>query len=351
MNKHHGFSLVEILIGLTLGLIITASVLGVFLSQFKIYQSNTSQATIQNAESAISALIIPTIRSAGYMGCASISQTISNLIPGGAAPIGALGTTAAMIMGYDAIAGTTINITQNNAPNSSNTSHWSPTLETSLQGEVQTVSDVLVVLGASPGSIPIAVTAITSGSNSLTLQNASGIAAGQFAAISDCSTATVFNVTGVVGTTITHASGASALANASDALSINYPVGSQFISLTQTAFFVANDPSGQSSLVRATFNTNGTWTIQSMVPGVQSMQVLYGIGTNGSLSQYVAASAVADWSRVYAIRLGFLIAGAEGSATLGPSQHNVIGSTVSVPDTTHLRHVFEITINLRNSNS
>lgn len=350
-SRQNGFSLVELMVGLTLGLMLSIAVIGVYVAQMSTYKTNTAQATIQSAENAITGLITPIIRSAGFCGCTTVLKANSNLNAGGPPPLGTLNTTPSMIRGYDAAAGTTINITQTNMANGSNASLWSPSLDASLLGNIQSISDVLIVLGPSQGSAPIAVSSITSGSSSLVLQSSSGITSGQIGAISDCLKATVFKVTGVSGNTISHLAGSGALTNASDAFSVNYPIGSQFVPLSQTAFFVANDPSGQSALVRATLNSTGTWTLQSLIPNVDTMQVLYGIGSNGSLSQYVPASGVTSWDQVYAVRIAFLLSGLQGSSTKSPTQFNLMGTTVNVPSDNKLRHVFEITINLRNTNS
>ena len=351
MNTSRGFSLVEIMIGLTLGIILSIAVIGVYLAQKNIYTTNNSQAIIQNAESAIAALVTPTIRTAGFCGCATILKALSNLNAGGPPPIGTLNTTPSMIMGYDAAAGTIINITQDNAANSGTTTNWTSGLDTSLSGDVQATSDVLIVLGGAPSSVPIGVTTFTPGSSSFVVESATGISTGQFGAISDCSKASVFLITAIAGNTISHMAGSGLLTNVSDALAINYSSGSQFVPLTQTAFFVANDPGGQSALVRATLNAGGGWSIQSLIPGVDTMQVLYGIGSGGVPTEYVPASAVINWGQVYSVRLGFLLEGQRGSATLPPTQFSVLGTTVKVPADNRLRHVYEITINIRNSAS
>lgn len=351
MINIRAFSVVEVMVGLTLSMILSISVLGVYLAQKNLYKTNVSQASIQNAESAISALITPTIRAAGFGGCASLLTAISNLNAGGPAPLGTLSTNATIVMGYDAAAGTTINISEINAANSTQASDWTSGLESSLTGNVQSTSDVLIVLGATAGSQPVGVTTINSGSTSLVVQNASGILAGQFGAVSDCTKASVFLITSIAGTTINHAAGTGALSNATNALAVNYQVGAQFVPLTQTAFFVARDVSGQSALIRATLNQNGTWTMQSLIPGVGTMQVLYGTGTDGVPTQYVRASAVTNWAQVYSIRIGFLVEGQQGSGTLPSTQYSVLGTTVNVPNDNRLRHVYEMTINLRNSAS
>ena len=352
MNTPRGFSLVEIMIGLTLGIILSIGIITVYLAQKNIYKTNVSQASIQNAESAIAQLITPTIRSAGFGGCNTLLTALSNLNAGGPPPLGTLSTTPSMVMGYGATAGSPMTITQTNAANSANANNWSPSLATSsLTGNVQATSDVLIVLGGKPGSQPVGVTAATASSNSVTLQNTTGISVGQFGAVSDCSKTSIFAITTVAGSTVTHASAIGALTNANNVLLVNYSIGAQFVPLSQTAFFVANDPGGQSSLMRATLNAGGTWTFQSLVPGVDTMKVLYGIGSNGVLTQYVSANAVSNWGQVYAIRIGFLIEGQQGSETSPPTQFTVLGTTVNVPADNRLRHVYEMTINIRNSSS
>lgn len=348
-SSARGISLVEIMLALTLGIILSISLIGVYIAQKNTYKTNVSQASIQNSESAITALVAPAIRSAGFSGCTSLIQAISNLNGGGSPPIGTLDTTPSMIRGYDAAAGTTLTITQHNADNSSQSGDWTSGLDASLTGNVQATSDVLVVLGETPGTQPVGVITIDGGATSFTVQNASGIAAGQFGAVSDCLKASVFQITSVAGNTISHGIGVGALGNSSNTFIVNYATGAQFVPLTQTAFFVAKTPGGQSALMRATLNSDGSWSIQSLAPGVETMQVLYGIGTNGIPTQYVPASAVTNWGQVYAVRLGFLLAGQQGSGTKPPSQFSVVNTTVNVQPDTRLRHVYELTINIRNA--
>lgn len=343
----YGISLVEIMVGLTLGVILSLALIGVYIAQKNTFNTNMSQSIIQSSESAISALISPTIRGAGFCGCTSVIKALSSLNGGGPPPLGTLSVNPSMIMGYDS---TILTITQPNEANSSNTANWSPALDASLAGNVEATSDVLVVLGGTPGTQPVSVTTINSGSSTFAVQNAAGIIAGQFGAVSDCLKASVFQITGVAGTTITHDSGGGALDNASSTLTPSYGIGAQFVSLTQTAFFVASTPGGeQSALMKATLNVNGTWTIQALAPGVEAMHVLYGEGTNGVPTQYVPARSVTNWGQVYAVRLGFLVVGQPGSGTLSPTQYNILGSVITVPSDNKLRHVYEMTINLRNA--
>jgi type IV pilus assembly protein PilW len=349
LNTQQGFSLVELMVVTIISLLLSYAVMEVYLAQTQIYKTSTSQDLIQNAENAITNLVTPVIRASGFVGCASVGTVVSNLNGGGSNPIGSLNTTPTMIAGYDNGA-TSINITQANSANDTNANTWTPVLDAELLGNVENTSDVMVVLGATLGSFPVAVTAITSGSNSFTVQSTTGLnlSVGQFAALSDCVKTSIFQVTDITGTTITHAAGSGPYGNSSDTFVMNYQTGTQFIPLQQTAFFVGQGQGGQSTLMRATLSS-GIWTIQALVPGVDLMKIQYGIGNNGNVSQYVTAAAVTDWSKVYSVRLGFLIEGQTASGPKGATQYTVLGIPVTAPADNRLRHAYEITVNLRNA--
>lgn len=347
-KNQQGFSIVELMIATGIGFLLSLAVLQIYLGQTQIYKAANSQDLIQSTENAISNLVTPILRSAGFIGCSSVSTALSNLNPGGPNPLGSLGTTPTLLTGYS---GGTASLTITNNPANSNTAgDWIPSLDSTLVGNVQKGSDVIVVLGSVPGNAPVSITTIDNGSSSMTLQNTTGmtITSGQYGAVSDCTKTTVFQITGVSGSTITHAAGGGTLQNITSAFPVNYLVGSQFVLLQQTAFFVGQSQGGQSALMRATYS-GGAWTIQPLVPGVEIMKVQYGIGSDGTISQYVPASSVTNWAQVYAVRLGFLIAGQPGSGTNSTATFNVLDTQMSVPADNRLRHVFEITVHLRNA--
>lgn len=342
----YGMSLVELMISLVIGLFLVSTFLGVYLAQSQTYRTGVSQGAMQNAQNAISDIITPILRGAGFSGCASIFEVLSNLTAGTSQPLGTLNTTPAMIMGYNANTA----MTQFNAPNATAASSWTPALDSTLVGNAEAGSDVLVIFGAAPGTSPVGITSIPNSSNSFTVQNATGVTVGQYGAVSDCLKTTIFKITSVSGTTISHTTGG-AMGNATDAFAVNYPVGSQFVPMQQTALFVGQGTGGQSSLMMATFN-GSSWTVQPLIPGVDLLHVLYGIGSNGVITQYVTANNVTNWGQVYAVRLGFLLAGQSGSghvSTINLRQFNIMGSSLTIPADNRLRHVYEMTVYLRNA--
>jgi type IV pilus assembly protein PilW len=353
-----GYTLVELMVAMSIGIILIGAVIVVYLAQTRIYKVVNSNSEIQNSENAIAALVAPAVRAVGFVGCSNMLQPplsfTSNLNAGGPPPV-PVGTQppASMLFGYDA-SGTagngTLTLTTLNAANSAVATQWTPNLDASLLSSVETGSDVLLLFGATPGSQPVAVTSIAAGSSTLSVLDASGLAAGQLAAVSDCGKSTVFNITNVAGTTLTHAAAAGAQGNANAAfpfsVSYNTPL---LVPMQQTAIYVAQGQAGQSVLMLATYSS-GAWTALPLVPGVDTMQVLYGTGAQGVVSQYVPASAGLNWSSVYSVRLAFLLEGQIGSAGTGnPTQFTVLGTTVTVPQDTRLRRVYEMTVKLRNA--
>lgn len=346
--QQQGFSLIELMIATVIGLLLSYAVMEIYVTQTRMYKTTNSQALIQSTENAIANLVTPIIRSAGFFGCGSLSTSMSNLNGGGSNPLGSLNANPALLSGYSQNG--TIVITQANPNNDNNPGDWTPPLDTTLAGNVQNTSDVLVVLGATPGSFPVSITTIDAASDSFTVQQTTdlNLTAGQFAAISDCVKSSIFLVTGVSGTTISHAGGSGPYANSSSTFPVSFQPGAQFIPMQQTAFFVAQGQGGQSALMRGILTSAG-WNIQALVPGVEVMKVQYGIGGNGSISQYVSANAVTNWSQVYAIRIGFLIVGQVASGNNNTTQYTVLDTQVTVPNDNRLRHVYEINIALRNS--
>lgn len=413
-----GIALTEMMIAMAIAMFVMVVAIGVYSQEANIYTTSNSQSSIQSAENAVNAIMAPAIRSAGFLGCTSLSNGNSfnsQLQLGGPPPMGKLGkngaitaaTTAAAlspaaawapvsasIQGYDAVPATNPLTITPNAANDASVIDWGPALDATLvtgggpkdpNGNPvgpEKGSDVVVVLGPVPGSQPVAVTTLNSGGG---LVLAAGLSAstlatfpsGQWVALSDCKQATILQVTGTAPN-LNFAPGASILTNVG---TINDPVTglvnnnnlfytlptptipdfAQTIPMQQTAFFVAQDNNGQSSLWMAVLKlTAGTpvWTATPLVPGVDNMQIQYGLSAPGGtvVQQYLRADQVEalgppSWSLVHSVRIGLLFSGQIGSIPLptGTQTFNVLDKSITLPADTRLRHVFEMTINLRNA--
>ena len=396
MRPSRGFTLVEMMVAVAIGLIVLAGLATVFIAQRQVYSTASSQGAIQNADNALSAILSPAIRGAGFTGCGTLTTSRSEVVFTSAATpwVFSPGDFSAPVFGYDA-SGTGVSgssagsytYTALNVANSTASTDWNPSLDASFSGLAEKGSDILVLNGEVPGTHPMGVPTVNQASapNSFTVYNKGSTATKtiQFTdinhqdidvqvsavAISDCAKSSVF-----LPVMTTTASGAARIGNpvtvsgsGNKSTQVNpiYQAGAQFVPLQQVAYFVGRGDGGQSALYQAT-QVNGAWNTQQLVPGVDNMQVLYGFGLGGNTQQYLSANQVQalqasppagvvslpfnPWTAINSIRIGFLIEGGQGSAAVGsnPTVWNVLGTQVTVPADTRLRHVYVMTVNLRN---
>jgi type IV pilus assembly protein PilW len=138
-------------------------------------------------------------------------------------------------------------------------------------------------------------------------------------------------------------------------LPLTVGVGANVFKLQSHVYFVgkrggatANPP----ALFRAPLDNDGTLgAAEELIEGVESMQITYGEDTDGDLQadRYVVADAVVDWQEVTSVRLGLLLASVdEPGAFTDDTTYNVNGSWFDPADDRRLRKVFSTTIALRN---
>ena len=354
-RRHAGFGLVELMIAMALGLFVVAGVLVVFIAQRQVYQSSNSQSLIQDADNAISAIITPVVRGAGFTGCSSLAGGVKAYPSATNTPL--TFNTTSPVQGFDSK--TIPSPLVDGAANDTSAGDWSPSLDASFitAGGIAPGSDVLVLIGAPPGAAPVGVTSF--GTNAITLNTSLStstltFAPPQLVAVSDCGKSSIFQVNSVTGTTLAYATGPNGTPL--------YPVSSQVIPIQQTAFFVAQY-AGQSALFETVMTipaggtaANAAWSKPvEIAPGVLNMQVLYGVasssGATTAATAYENAANVTNWALVNTVKLGFLIEGNASSSTVSTNQTTfpLFSSTLTVPADSRLRHTFFMTANIRNT--
>lgn len=349
IRHSHGYTIIELMISITLGLMLLAVLVETLVSVRSSYSGQTGQGQMQNAELTISTLLAQSIRASGFYGCSSSStmQVITPSLP-------TLIQTKAAVQGYDA--GVSVAVSTLNGSNDSNTSHWSPTLPSALNGSVLLGSDVILLIGQRPGTAPTWLYADTTvGSTSFSVLSVAKLVSNGWLSISNCGQASLLQIN---GTPVQVASGASTVnLTASSSIDTAYSAGAVVVPVSQLAYFVGHAAGSQSALYQAE-NTNGNWTITPLVSGVDSMRVWFGTGGNGSTTQYRPATNMltSDWSKVTSLRIAFLLEGNSGSSsnTGGVTCHNqttwtLLDRTITVPCDSRLRHVFTMTVALRNA--
>ena len=404
-NHSLGFSLVELMVAIAIGLIVLAGIATVFMAQRQVVSSSSAQGAIQNADNAISAILSPAIRGAGFTGCGTLANAGDRVSYSTSATpwVFSRGNFSAPVFGFDANgtdAGGNYAITALNAANDGNSGDWTPALTGNLSGLTEQGSDVLVLNGEAPGTHPVGVPLVDQSStpNTFTVYNAGASNPNaspiQFTdangnvlsvlvsavAVSDCAKSSIFvpamtSSTAVSNPVTVGPIGNNGAGNVSTMIAPVYQDGVQLAPMQQVAYFVGSGHGGQSALYQAVL-VGGQWNVQELIPGVDNMQVLYGVGLNGQITQYLSAKGVQalqanppagvtslpfnPWTIVNSIRIGFLIEGGLGSvpANSNPTIWSVLGtnitlphppSPITAPNDTRLRHVYVMTINLRNT--
>jgi type IV pilus assembly protein PilW len=359
MKRIRGFSLVEMMVAVTLGLIVSSAVVAAFVASRNSYQSTSGIASLSDSGRFALMYLEGAVRNSGYMACGAATRTISNLNPEATdlfyAP-GPLGLFEAL-GGYEAV---------NTGPTNSYTvtqtvgtaGNWTPTLDgafASLPAANAPIknNDVLVVRSSAPSSQPVYITNTTS--TSFTVTPAANFTPGQLAIVSDCTKSALFQTSGS-GATVNFTGGASPGNSGTTAIPIAtaFTPGSEIMPLQTTVYYIGVGADGDGALYQATVAPNNTLVASSateLAPDIEAMQILYGIQTGSSLdvSEYVTADLVPDFTQVMSVQIALLAAGPPGSKPPAASTYTLFGTTVTSPIDTRIRQVFEVTIAARNA--
>lgn len=284
-RSQRGMTLIEVMIGMLIGMLILGGVLFAFLSSRQTYWYNDAVQRLQeNGRIAID-IMVNDLHSSGFAGCRRLTNLDSDIR--GRALLPADVQTA---VGNDSIT--------------------RPFVYAGV-GAVANTDSFSVLGGGEP--IPVSA-AMASTSANITLDAAfaplgNRLAVNNLALITDCQQADVFTVTGLGAATVSHA-----------AFERTYNVGSILIPQfgTWINYYVRETPrvnqAGQP--VRALYRQFGGNAAQELIEGVERMHIRYGIGDGegfGPVQSYVAAAAVPDWRRVVSIRVQLLIATPENN--------------------------------------
>jgi type IV pilus assembly protein PilW len=288
---------------------------------------------LQESGRAAVELILRDLRGAGFPGCAQPIAglfTLNNVLDD---PTDVIANFAEPAFGYEGTAGT-----------------WSPTLDTALFPAASTGNDVIIVRTIPSGAPSMRVSAVVdTADTSITVDKAAGemLPIGQPALISDCGNASVFEVSNFVagGDDLT---GTVTRPGASN-LGADYRPGARVMPVVSVGYYVAPDAAGTG---RSLWRVIDDQPAVEMVPGVEALEIQYGIDTDDDVivNQYVNANAVTDWSQVISVTLAVLIRSAEAnSGTVDARQYTLLGATRGPFTDRFQRSIFSTTVTLRNT--
>lgn len=349
-----GYTLVELMVSLVIGLFLLGGVLAVFLASRSTYKFDEALARIQENGRYSMNFLADDIRMAGSMGCIS-----SHVPPVNIANI-VLNPKASEILDPAGIRG--YRYACSGACTGALT-EWSPPLPADYfpaGGTPQQGSDVLIVqyvlrLGThlTGNTVPSNANIQVQSAAPLTAQ----IAARDVLVVSDCQFADVFKATGVSSSsgkvTIAHATSN----NTQSQLMHTYDDRAELSKLVSRSYYVAQGARGEPSLYRNELGNNGAMTVTELAEGVEVMRLLFGADTDGDkvANTYAEPGAVGDWRAVVGVRMGVVM---RSPANVGQDPdtrtYDVLHDAMSTDDDfgprndTRRRWVFSSTIQLRN---
>jgi type IV pilus assembly protein PilW len=343
IHRQNGLSLVELMIAMLLGLILIGGVIKIYLSSKSSYRLEQGVAQVQEEGRFAIHFISNKARMAGYAGCNSElpAASISSVLDlDGSARDKYFYDFHQYVHGFDDITSTP------------------PVLGAPTHAPIRG-SDIFSVKTSSGNGTRI-TDAMPPNSNNLKVSSTNGLYEGDIVMLSDCTSATIFEITKVMkdAVHIKHMQhNGPPPQNKQKTLPKKFGAGSGLTKLTTYTYFIAPRDATDTDCSKGSC---GLWikvgdgAEEELVKGIEAMQVEYGVkrGANETPGQYVPASSVTDWNSVVSIRIA-LLASSDGSAVskkpASTPTFDLLGKTVSAPETDmKLRRVFVRTIAIRN---
>ncbi len=325
LHRQRGVTLVELMIALVIGLLVTVAMLKVYVDASRMYRFNEGLARVQENGRFALEFIRRDARVAGFWGCYS---------------------DAALTNGISATSDAYINV---------GAGHITGTSDDGLNS-----SDSLTFRSAT-GSGALVTSDMSGTGGTITVDSASALATGTAVLISDCENGDLFQITGISGTALAHAAGAGA--NVSPNLNKAYAAGARVYEARQATFCIGPGADPAQPALRRLVNPAPGQTCagngDELLEGIENMQILYGEDTDadtdgangdGTANRYVTFGASGlDIDRIVSVRISVLVRSINNNLTTEPSPYTFNGITVTPGSTDkYLRKVFTTTITLRN---
>ncbi|WP_434131571.1 PilW family protein [Methylocaldum sp. GT1BB] len=351
-NSYRGVTLIELMISLTIGLLLTAVLGYAFLGSRQAFRTTDTLSRMQESARYAFERISSDIRMAGFTGCSF--STMANVL--NTATDWDKDLFGFPLVGYEDTA--------------------NPTYPNGVSGNVLR-GDALTVLRADNSREWVVVHPPGHNASAATIPVAPthNIQPGEILVITDCRHAAVFQMTGPANignnsNQINHTTGNSTapgnftkcfgigtpsdpMCGSANSQLYTYAPGSRILRLSAATYYIRTNDAGEPALYRQRLIASGgnaATTAEEMVEGVQDMQIQYGENTDGApgVDTYVTADGVTNWTNVLSIRISLLMVSlSDESITTAPQAYTYNGATITPTDRL-LRKAFTTTISVRN---
>lgn len=312
--KHQkGFTLVELMVSLLLGLVVVGGVISVLVANRNSYRTNEGMSQVQETARTAFELLARDVRQTGGTGCDN-ARRMGNVLTGYSS---AWWTNWASVQGFDGTDGAV----------------------TTGTGLAQRVSgtDTLHMHSIEGGGFPINVHSAGAGTMTLNVTGTAPLASGDILLVCDFDHATIFkgDTFTAASNTITYSTGLPG--NCSRGLgfptdcasgagnSYAFPRNAWVGRLRAVTWYIGNNnrpADGGRSLYRVRLDTNANLVTEEVVSGVSDLQVTY--GRNG-IDAIVAATSLttpADWAAVNSVFITVTVNSIDSNVTTTPGTNS-----------------------------
>lgn len=324
-RQHRGFSMVELMVAMTLGIILTGGVVQIYINSKQTYRMQDNESRLQENGRFALQYLSKDLRMAGFIGCNNVNTgaTKPHIIANPPTP---LFDSATVIQGYDYVSGTLpanfLGTPTNLVPNTS----------------------VIVVRFAQPSGVfvvnppPNAALGQTTANINISA-NPNNWQANDVLIVTDCQYTDVFRASnfsnGASGQiTVAHANNV----NTTNFLSKTYGTDAQILSYGAYMYYIGSMSGGTSTTCPcALYRQAFTGPPQQLVDNVQNMQIAYGVDTsnNQNVDRYMNATAVTAgsyWPAVLSANVTLVVNTADDNLVATPQSYKFNGAAVTAGD-------------------
>jgi type IV pilus assembly protein PilW len=311
-RRQSGLSLIELMIALALGLVLTLGVVQVFLGSSKTYRLTDSLGKVQeNIRFTMGALQYDA-RMAGHFGC--LIGPPFNQLDEGDDDYDGISYDGFAVVGWNADGtgiGDDFTITTLEAGGGTWTNGGVGDIPDAIENDVLPGTDFIVVNGGQKSLVELD---INPSANANTLGTTGNVSIDKDSILlvvaSDCSGGDLFQKTNQSGDTLTKGSG-NAPGNktpVNEKFDGDYDDDASVYTFTSTAYFIGEGANDEPALFRERLDPGDTIGAVEMAEGVENMQILYGVasGVGQTADNYVTAAGVTNWDQVVSVRMALL---------------------------------------------
>ncbi|MBV1952417.1 MAG: PilW family protein [Cycloclasticus sp.] len=323
-KKQQGITLVELMVAMVIGLLLTAGIFQLFVSNKQTYRVTENMSRLQESGRFAMHFLTNDIRMADYWGCRGFDITIDNNLNA-----------------------STIFDTYTTALEGTNDDNGS--------GDIITGTDTITIKGTfGSGVFLTSVPDVAAASFKVT--DNSELEEGDIILLSDCSDGDLIQITndpGVGGNVgfdnvVTSTGGTEVPGNADKVLRSTYDgTGAQVYKVNFTTYSIQEGAGGPSSL----FSSTNGGAAQELVENIENMQILYGEDTDadGAANYYKPSDSVGlNMDNVVSVRISLVVVTLDNNVTEQANPYSLFDGAAITPTDRRIRRVFTSTIVIRN---